>query len=43
MSTKLQKVELKLDQRKELDRLLKTGAPRTFTRQRAQIWLRMDQ
>ena len=43
MSTKLYTVALTLDQRKELKRLVKTGAPKAFTRQRAQIWLRVDQ
>ena len=43
MSTKRYKVELTRDQRKELERLVKTGAPKAFTRQRAQIWLRVDQ
>ena len=43
MSAQRYKVELTLDQRKELDRLVKTGAPKAFTRQRAQIWLRVDQ
>ena len=43
MSTKLYTVALSLDQRKELARLVKTGARKAFTRQRAQIWLRVDQ
>ena len=43
MSAKRYKVELTLDQRKELEWLAKTGAPKAFTRQRARIWLRADQ
>ena len=43
MSAKRYKVELTRDQRKGLERLVKTGAPKAFTRQRAQIWLRVDQ
>ena len=43
MSTKLYTVALSLDQRQELERLVKTGARKAFTRQRAQIWLRVDQ
>ena len=43
MSTKLYTVALTLDQRQALARLVKTGARKAFTRQRAQIWLRVDQ
>ena len=43
MSTKLYTVALTLDQRQELARQVKTGARKAFTRQRAQIWLRVDQ
>ena len=43
MFAKRYKVELTLVQRKALERLVKTGATKPFTRQRAQIWLRVDQ
>lgn len=43
MSAKRCKVEMTRDQRKELEWLVKTGAPKTYTCQRAQIWLRVDQ
>ena len=43
MSVKQYRVELTAAQRRELGRVVGTGAQKAFARRRAQIWLRVDQ